>query len=134
MRERLVSAGAFGLAAFLLGLGVVALLDPQRVSESPVTLAPALAFSVPAALSGFLLAPLVTRGSSGIQAVVAGVGVTLVAAVLFGVELALVGTFGISVGISVPGLLALLAIGSSLALLLGAVAGWCVWRGLHRES
>ena len=133
MRDRLVSAGAFGLAALLVGLVVVLLLDRQLVAEDPLALASALMFAVPAVVSGFLFAPLVTRGSSGTQAVVAGIGVTVASAFLFGVELALVGRLMVSVGTSVLGVLRVLAIGSSLALFLGAVTGWCVWRWLRRD-
>jgi len=135
VRARLVSAGAFGLAGLLLGLVVIARLDGDRVVENPLVLASALAFALPACLSGVLLAPLFERCSTGIQAALLGIAATVVASFLLGIELALAGPhLGLSVGTSFASAIHTLLWAPVLAFVLGAVAGWSAWHWLRRES
>ena len=134
-RSRIATAGAFGLAALLVGFVMITLLDHRHVASNPVALTSALAFAIPGFLSGALLAPLVTNRGTGLQATIAGIGVTATAAFLFGVEMSLFGSFvGLSIGVSFVGMFRVVAISSAVAVLLGALTGWSVWRRIRRVS
>ncbi|GAB5536075.1 MAG: hypothetical protein Rubg2KO_23240 [Rubricoccaceae bacterium] len=134
MRAPLISAVAFGLAGGLLGVLAIALLDGNRVEDDPRVLASALAYALPASLSGALVGPVLARCSMGAWAAIAGIGAMVAASFLFGIELAIAGPrLGLSVSTSFWSAIHTLLWMLALAFVLGAVAGWSTWRWLRRE-
>ena len=133
MRARLVSAGAFGLAALLVGFVAMVLIGGLTLATVPIALASALAFALPSSLAGAVFAPLIANRTHGLHAALGGIVITVVAAFLFGAMLSLFG-LTMSFGTSVQGLLLVLAMGSGLAIVTGAITGWSVWHWLRPED